>query len=104
MTSRPGKGRDAARHPTWPAVPAKQPSQRELAAVGVAEALHALARGLQDQFMEWVEALAGQQQVSGWDATVSRELVSYLRVSVSGAWRHGWQPAELVRHAGREKR
>ena len=53
--------------------------------------------------MEWVEALAGQQQVPGWDATVSRELVSYLRVSVASAWRHGWQPAELVRHAGREK-
>jgi hypothetical protein len=50
-----------------------------------------------------VEALAGQRQVPGWDATVSRELVSYLRVSVTGAWRHGWQPAELVRHAGWEK-
>jgi hypothetical protein len=53
---------------------AKQPSQRELAAVGVAEALHALAHGLQDQFMEWVEALAGQRQVPGWDATVSPSL------------------------------
>ena len=71
--------------------------------MGVTGALHALAHGLQDQFMEWAEALAGQRQVPGWDATVSRELVSYLRVSVTGAWRHGWQPAELVRHAGREK-
>ena len=50
-----------------------------------------------------MEALAGQRQVPGWDATVSREPVSYLRVSVTGAWRHGWQPAELVRHAGRER-
>jgi hypothetical protein len=82
---------------------AEPPSQRELAAVGVAEALRALAGGLPDQFLEWVEALASQQQVHGWDATVSRELVRYLRVSVSGAWRHGWQPAELVRHVGREK-
>ena len=82
---------------------AGQPSQRGLAAVGVAEALQALAQGLPDQFMQWVDALAGQQQVPGWDATVSRELVSYLRTSVSGAWRHGWQPAELVRHAGRER-
>jgi Protein of unknown function (DUF2786) len=82
---------------------AESPSQRELAAVAVAEALQALAHGQQDQFLEWVEALASQQQVPGWDATVSRELVRYLRVSVSGAWRHGWQPAELVRHAGREK-
>ena len=70
--------------------------------MGVAEALHALAHGLQDDFTDWVEALAGQRQVPGWDATVSRELVSYLRVSVTGAWRHGWQPAELVRHVSRE--
>jgi hypothetical protein len=98
--------RPSASSPSGPSRPpheAEQPSQRELAAVGVAEALHALGRGLRDQFMEWVEALAGQQQVPGWDATVSRELVSYLCVSVSGAWRHGWQPAELVRHAGRER-
>ena len=81
---------------------AAQPSQRELAAEGVAEALNALAHGLQDEFLKWVEALTGQRQVPGWDATLSRELVSYLRTSVAGAWRHGWQPAELVRHASRE--
>ena len=33
---------------------------------------------------------------------VSREIVSFLRSSVTAAWRHGWQPAELARHAGRE--
>jgi hypothetical protein len=71
--------RPSASSPSGPSRPpheAEQPSQRELAAVGVAEALHALGRGLRDQFMEWVEALAGQQQVPGWDATLSRELVS----------------------------
>jgi hypothetical protein len=83
--------------------PAEQPSQRELAALGVAEALQALAHGRPDQLEVWVDALAGQPQVPGWDTTVSRELVSYLRVSVTGAWRQGWQPAELVRHVGREK-
>ncbi len=99
---RQGRGtRRGIRHEPPPQ--AKQPSQRELAAVAVAEALDALAHGLPGQFMEWVEALAGQRQVPGWDATVSRELVSYLRLSVTGAWRQGWQPAELVRHAGREK-
>ena len=82
---------------------ARQPSQRELAAAGVTKALHALAHGLEGQFSEWVEALAGLGQVPGWDAAVSRELVGDLRVAVTGAWRHGWQPAELVRHAGREK-
>jgi Protein of unknown function (DUF2786) len=94
-----------AAQPSAPAPPprAKQPSQQELAALGVAEALHALADGPRDQLKVWVNALAGHPRVSGWDATVSRELVSYLRVSVTGAWRHGWQPAELVRHVGREK-
>jgi hypothetical protein len=81
---------------------AKQPSKRELVAVAVAEALQALAHGQRDKFTTWVDALASQQ-VLGADTIVSRELVSYLRVSVTGAWRHGWQPAELVRHAGREQ-
>jgi Protein of unknown function (DUF2786) len=94
------KQRRGTRHE--PPSQAKQPSQRELAAVGVAEAMDALAHGLQDQFLEWVDALASRQ-LPGWDATVSRELVSYLRVSVAGAWRHGWQPAELVRQASRER-
>jgi hypothetical protein len=99
---RTGRGtRRDIRHESPPQ--AEQPSQRELAAAGVAEALQSLAQGSQDQFLEWIEALAGQQQRPGWDATVSRELVSYLRASVSRAWRHGWQPAELVRHTGREK-
>jgi hypothetical protein len=86
-----------------PPSPGGQPSQRELVAVGVAEALQALAHGQRDKFTVWVDALADPQQVLGTDAIVSRELVSYLRVSVAGAWRHGWQPAELVRHVGREK-
>jgi Protein of unknown function (DUF2786) len=86
-----------------PPSPGGQPSQRELVAVGVAEALQALAHGQRDKFTVWVDALADQRQVLGTDAIVSRELVSYLRVSVTGAWRHGWQPAELVRHVGREK-
>jgi len=81
---------------------AKQPSKRELVAVALAEALQALAHGQRDKFTTWVDALASQQ-VLGADAIVSRELVSYLRLSVTGAWRHGWQPAELVRHVGREK-
>ena len=33
---------------------------------------------------------------------VSREIAGFLRLSVRAGWRHGWQPAELVRHVGRE--
>ncbi len=102
--SPPRQGRGARRDVLHEPPPqAKRPSDRELAAAGVTEALHALGHGLDGQFMKWVGALAGQRQVPDWDATVSRELVSRLRASVTSAWRHGWQPAELVRHAGREK-
>jgi hypothetical protein len=87
-------------HRHEPPSQAKQPSQRGFAVVGVAEALEALAHGRQDLFLEWVEGLA-LEQLPGWGATVSRELVSYLRASVAGAWRHGWQPAELVRQVSR---
>ena len=39
---------------------------------------------------------------SDWGQLVSRTLVEFLRTSVTAAWRAGWQPAELARHAGRE--
>ena len=94
------KQRRGIRHE--PPSQAKQPSQRGFAAVGVAEALEALAHGRQDLFLGWVEGLA-LEQLPGWGATVSRELVSYLRASVAGAWRHGWQPAELVRQVSRAR-
>ena len=38
----------------------------------------------------------------GWAELVSRSLVDFLRMSVTAAWRSGWQPAELSRHVGRE--
>jgi hypothetical protein len=39
---------------------------------------------------------------AGWAQLVSRTLVEFLRMSVTAAWRAGWQPAELARHVGRE--
>jgi hypothetical protein len=38
----------------------------------------------------------------GWTRTVSRSLAEYLRSAVSGAWRYGWQPAEVARQIGRK--
>ncbi|MDA2809502.1 DUF2786 domain-containing protein [Nocardiopsis sp. RSe5-2] len=37
-----------------------------------------------------------------WARTVDRALLSVLTSHVAHAWRRNWQPAELVRHAGRE--
>src|SRR5258708_1793233 len=78
-----------------------EPSLRELTALAIGEALRALAEGSTDIFRTCVATL-GSQRRPGLDAMVSRELVGCLRAAVTAAWRHGWQPAELVRHVGRE--
>lgn len=49
----------------------------------------------------YLELLA-TEQAPGWTQAVSREITGFLRSSVTAAWRHGWQPAELARHVGRE--
>jgi hypothetical protein len=89
-------------HTEEPAQPGPwNPSLPELVAVGISEALDALAVGSADVFRTLVAALASQLR-PGLDAAVSRELVGCLRASVTAAWRQGWQPAELVRHVSRE--
>jgi hypothetical protein len=76
-------------------------SLAELVAVGMGDALRALADGSADIFETYVAALSSNLR-PGLGAIVSRELVGCLRASVTAAWRHGWQPAELVRHVSRE--
>jgi hypothetical protein len=49
-----------------------------------------------------VPGAAGRRAGPGWTQAVSREIAGFLRSSVTAAWRHGWQPAELASHAGRE--
>jgi Protein of unknown function (DUF2786) len=80
---------------------AGEPSLPELVAMAIGEALTALADGSVDVLEACVAALESDFP-PGLDQIVSRELVSCLRVSVTAAWRHGWQPAELVRHVSRE--
>lgn len=76
------------------------PSQRELVVTAVSAAVDAVCRGDERGFAEYLKLLA--KQSPGWAQAVSREIVGFLRLSVTAAWRHGWQPAELVRHVGRE--
>ena len=65
------------------------------------EAIRAVCRGDQPAFGTYLELLAAER-AHGWTQAVSREIAGFLRSSVTGAWRHGWQPAELARHVGRE--
>jgi hypothetical protein len=88
-----GSGPDAgARRP---------PTDRDLAANVVAEALRAVCGGHEDAYAKALTELASER-TPAWTRAVSRGLVEVLRMSVARAWRAGWQPAELTRHAGRE--
>jgi len=81
--------------------PRHGPSQRELVAAAIGEAVAAVRRGGQDAYGKHLDQLA-VERTPGWTQAVSRSLVEYLRLSVTNAWKQGWQPAELARHVGRE--
>lgn len=76
-------------------------SQRELVSAAIGEAVSAICAGGRDAYGKHLDRLA-IERAPGWTQTVSRTLVEYLRMSVATAWKHGWQPAELARHLGRE--
>jgi hypothetical protein len=77
------------------------PSEKELVASAIGEAVTAVCGGGQDACGKHLDQLA-IERTPGWTQAVSRGLVEYLRLSVTAAWKHGWQPAELARHIGRE--
>ena len=77
------------------------PSQDELVAAAVGEAVAALCHGDGENYRLYLSLLASEQ-APGWIPAVSQCLVGALRLSVTAAWRHGWQPAELARHGARE--
>ena len=90
---RPGLGYQQARR--------QVPAQKDIVFSLVAEAVQALCGGSQDAYGGYVRQLASER-APGWTQAVSRSLVEVLRLSVTAAWRHGWQPAELARHVRRE--
>ena len=77
------------------------PSQQDLVNSLIGEAVYALCGGSQEAYRGYVRQLANER-VPGWTQAVSRSLVESMRLSVTAAWRHGWQPAELARHVRRE--
>jgi Protein of unknown function (DUF2786) len=81
--------------------PRRVPADGERASIVIAEALTAVCDGHQDAYAKALTELASER-TPAWTRAVSRGLVELLRMSVKRAWRAGWQPAELTRHAGRE--
>lgn len=81
--------------------PRRVPSQKELVASAVAEAVTAVCGGRQDAYDKHLDKLAVERS-PGWTQAVSRTVVEIARLSVTSAWQRGWQPAELARHIGRE--
>jgi hypothetical protein len=77
------------------------PSQKDLVVSLIGEAVDAVCGGNQDHYGASLQQLANER-TPDWTEAVSRSLVEFLRLSVTAAWRHGWQPAELVRHVRRE--
>ncbi len=81
--------------------PGRAPAEKDLVASLIAEAALAVCDGDQNAYGARLQQLANER-TPGWTRTVSRSLVELLRLSVTAAWRHGWQPAELARHVGRQ--
>ena len=77
------------------------PSQQDLVNSLIGKAVYALCSGSQEAYRGRVQQLANER-APGWMQAVSRSLVESMRLSVTAAWRHGWQPAELARHVRRE--
>jgi hypothetical protein len=77
------------------------PTLEEIAAELIGGALYETCQGNHAGADELIRMLA-TEQAPGWAQTVSRQLAVALRAGVTGAWRHGWQPAELARYVARE--
>jgi hypothetical protein len=54
-----------------------------------------------DAYIRYVDQLSSDLG-PGWPEVVSGALVEFLRIAVTSAWKHGWQPAELARQVSRE--
>lgn len=85
----------------WPEFQVPAPSQSEIVASLIGEAVAAVCQHDQEAYDADLRQLASER-TPAWTQAVSRSLVEALRAMVTTAWRHGWQPAELARHASRE--
>jgi hypothetical protein len=96
--ARPAGDRGRAAGPGW-----RQPrldGELIVAAIDTAAAL--FADGDMARYAELVDLLVVGPPGPGGDAAVDLALAGSLERAVTGAWRGGWQPADLIRAARRE--
>lgn len=79
------------------------PGAREQAELTVLEAMSALTRDDGDAVLVHAARLADRSQDAGWPETAGRVIFTLLTGMITQLWRSGWQPADLVRMARRER-
>src|SRR4051794_41930938 len=67
----------------------------------VTAALRAFQLGNGPAFETAVDDLVQAPDLDGWRALTERSLTSSLTEAIGGAWRRGWQPADVARGVGR---
>jgi hypothetical protein len=67
----------------------------------VTAALRAFQLGNGPAFETAVDDLVQAPDLDGWRALTERSLTSSLTEAIGGAWRRGWQPADVARVVGR---
>jgi Protein of unknown function (DUF2786) len=92
--------REAAQRAARPVAGEQERSEEVLAAI-VTRAFNALVAKDARAFDAAVTRLVERPDVGGWRAFVERALSTQLQAVVTQAWKHGWQPADLARLAGR---
>lgn len=103
---RPDAGRPGSAHGAlWAGVAEHvrmwQPSAAEVAEQMVADALSAQFRRDEAALRRHVAQLAARP-AAGWRRITDSALMAYLQRGLIGAWRYGWQPADIARVVRRE--
>jgi Protein of unknown function (DUF2786) len=79
-----------------------RPSEAAQAEQLVSQAVHSQFYGDPDELTRCATQLAARPASASWQRTVDSVLLASLLRAVTAGWRQGWQPAELVRHVGRQ--
>ena len=80
---------------------AEAPAER-LLEILVQSAMVAVSTGDRAAAASVAEALVDRPDLNGWRAFVGRELVVRLPFAIAQVWTRGWEPADVVRYAGRK--